>query len=203
MKDAVKKRKINYVWHFTRLSNIESILRYGLISRQDLEDSGMQAEFNDDYRYDLQKNAICCSIGHPNYKMFYSLRQNIPDAKWVVLGLKPKVLWEKDCAFCVSNAASNEVTCIPISHRKGLPAFNKLFEEIDGKPKRSELGIPDSCPTNPQAEILILERIKPEYIIGAITQNKATETELKSKYKNYDFKYHRALFSARKDYQNW
>ena len=52
MKDAVKKKKINYVWHFTRLSNIESILKYGLISRQDLEDSGMLAEFNDDYRYD-------------------------------------------------------------------------------------------------------------------------------------------------------
>ncbi len=203
MKDAVKEKKIEYIWHFTRLSNIDSILKYGLISRQDLENSGMQSDFNDDYRLDCQKNAICCSLGHPNYKMFYSLRQNNPDVKWVVLGIKPSVLWEKDCAFCVSNAASNEVTCIPISYRKGLAAFSKLFEEIDGKPTRTELGISDYCPTNPQAEILVFGRIEPEYIIGAITQNKATETELKTKYTNWEFLYHRALFSARKDYQHW
>ena len=93
------------------------------------------------------------------------------------------MLWEKDCAFCVSNAASNEVTCIPISYRKGLAAFNKLFEEIDGKPTRAELGISVYCPTNPQAEILVFDCIEPKYIIGAITQNKATETELKTKQK--------------------
>jgi len=203
MKDAVKKRGIEYVWHFTRLSNVDSILRHGLISRQELENSGMLSEFNDDYRLDFQEDAICCSLGHPNYKMFYSLRQSNADVKWVVLAIAPDVLWEKDCAFCVSNAASNEVTCIPISLRKQLDAFNKLFEEIDGKPSRAELGISDCCPTNPQAEILIFEQIEPEYIIGAITQDKATETELKTKYSHFEFLYHSALFSARKDYNHW
>jgi hypothetical protein len=134
MKDAVKEKEIEYIWHFTRLSNIDSILRHGLISRHDLENLGMQSDFNDEYRLDCQRNAICCSLGHPNYKMFYSLRQNDPNVRWVVLGIQPSVLWEKDCAFCVSNAASNEVTCIPIEFRKGLAAFNRLFEEIDGKP---------------------------------------------------------------------
>lgn len=203
MKDAVKEKEIEYIWHFTRLSNIDSILRHGLISRHDLENLGMQSDFNDEYRLDCQRNAICCSLGHPNYKMFYSLRQNDPNVRWVVLGIQPSVLWEKDCAFCVSNAASNEVTCIPIEFRKGLAAFNRLFEEIDGKPTRAELGISDFCPTNPQAEILVFGRVEPEYIIGAITQDKATEIELKTKYPRWEFLYHRALFSARKDYQNW
>ncbi len=205
MKNAVKRRKIDCVWHFTRLSNLDSILKHGLISRKDLENSGIKSDFNDDYRFDCEENAICCSLGHPNYKMFYSLRQNNPDIEWVVLALIPDVLWEKDCAFCVSNAASNEVTCIPITLRKGLDAFNKLFEEIDGKPTRAELEISDRSPTNPQAEILIFDRIEPKHIIGVITQYKATETDLKTKYENsaFDILYHNALFSPRKDYIHW
>ena len=35
----------------------------------------------------------------------------------------------KDCAFCIENAASNSVTSISINQRKGLQAFMKLFDE--------------------------------------------------------------------------
>lgn len=203
MKNVVKDRKIEYVWHFTRVSNIDSILKNGLISRQELENTGMKSDFNDDLRLDLQKSAICCSLGHPNYKMFYMLRQENPDVKWVVLALKPSLLWEKDCAFSVSNAASSEITCIPIEQRKGVVALNKLFEEIEGKPTRAELKISTYCPTNPQAEILVYGHIEPDYIVGAITQDKATEMELKTKYADFDFLYHRAIFSARRDYAYW
>lgn len=203
MKDTVKKRGIDTVWHFTRLSNVDSIYKHGLLSRQDLENSGIHSDFNDDYRLDCQKDAICCSLGHPNYKMFWGLRQDNPDVEWVVLAIKSSVLWEKDCAFCVTNAASNEVTCIPIFERKGLAAFNRMFEEIDGKPTRAELRISDYSPTNPQAETLVFGGIKSEYIDGAITQTKATETELIGKYKEWGFLYHRSLFKPRKDFRHW
>ena len=135
--------------------------------------------------------------------MFYRLRQENPDVEWVVIGLKPSVLWEKDCAFCVSNAASNEVTSIPIQTRKGAAAFNRLFEEDPGKPTRQVLGISDACPTNPQAEVLVFGNIETSYIIGAVTQKKETEESLKAQYPNYQFVYHKALFSARKDYEHW
>lgn len=203
MKGLVEARGIDFVWHFTRLSNLPSILVNGLINRVQITFSGMQSEFNDHCRIDGQQDSICCSIAHPNYKMFYRLRQENPDVEWVVIGLKPSVLWEKDCAFCVSNAASNEVTSIPIQARKGTAAFNRLFEEAPGKPTREGLGISDACPTNPQAEVLVFGNIETSYIIGAVTQKKETEELLKAQYPNYQFVYHKALFSARKDYEHW
>ena len=203
MKEAVESKGIKYVWHFTRLVNLDGILTRGLISRQKILKTGFQSELNDDYRFDGHEDAVCCSIGHPNYRMFYRLRQENPDTEWVVVALKASVLWVKDCAFCVTNAASNEVTCIPIQHRKGVDAFNRLFDEIPGKPPRAELGISESCPTDPQAEILLFCDIELQYIIGAITQSKQTETMLKQQYPDFEFLYHRALFSARKDYQHW
>jgi hypothetical protein len=203
IQQAVKARKIDYVWHFTRLQNLHRILTYGLQSRASLDASGADFEFNDEYRFDYQREAICCSLGHPNYKMFYKLRQEKPGIEWVVLGIAPSVLWEKDCAFCVENAASNNVTCIPIELRKGPEAFNRLFSEIAGKPKRSALNLPDYCPTNPQAEILIFGDVEPNYIVGAITQSKQRETQLKTKYPGFDFLYHRSLFMPRKDYGSW
>lgn len=203
MKELVEARGIDYVWHFTRLTNLPGILENGLINRVQLTFSGIQSEFNDHYRLDGQQDAICCSIAHPNYKMFYRLRQENPDVEWVVLALNPSVLWEKDCAFCVSNAASNEVTSIPIQTRKGGVAFNRMFEDVPGKPTRAGLGISDACPTNPQAEVLVFGTIETNYIIGAVTQKKETEELLKAQYPNYEFLYHKALFSARKDYEHW
>lgn len=203
MKEAVEEKNIEYVWHFTRLANLDGILSHGLINRQSIVETGLPFEFNDDYRFDGHENSICCSIGHPNYKMFYRLRQENPDSEWVVIVLQPSILWEKDCAFCTTNAASNEVACIPVEHRKGIAAFNKLFDEVPGKPPRSELGISESCPTDPQAEVLVFGDIEHRYIIGIITQSKETETTLKAKYPNFEFLYHRALFLARKDYQHW
>ena len=39
LKKSVKARKIKYVWHFTRVANLKSIIEHGLISREKLESS--------------------------------------------------------------------------------------------------------------------------------------------------------------------
>lgn len=203
MQNEVKKRNITNLWHFTRIENLDSILQYGLIPREFLEAHGAGINYNDQYRFDGQRNANCLSLGHPNYKMFWSLRQQNTNQKWVVLAIKPDVLWLKDCAFCHENAASNNVTSIPINQRKGILAFQKLFDPVIGKPSRASLKLPDNCPTNPQAEILVFDTIEPKFIIGAITPNKEIENELKIRYPNFKFLYHRAHYSARLDYEHW
>ena len=142
-------------------------------------------------------------VPHPNYKMFYPLWHGDRSVEWVVIGCKPDILWEKDCAFCVENAASNNVTCIPIEDRKGEQAFNLIFDEAEGVPSRAELDLLDSFPTNPQAEILVFDKIEPENIIGAICQSKPREIELINQYPDFEFLYHRADFSARKGWEHW
>lgn len=203
MKETVEERGINVIWHFTRLSNLDNILKDGLINRRQLISNGTPTVFNDQYRLDDHEDAICCSIEFPNYKMFYQLRQANPDTEWVVIGLKPSILWEKDCAFCTTNAASKMVTSIPIEKRKGEAAFKALFEEIPGKPTRSDLAIPDAYPTNPQAEVLVFGNIETSYFIGVVTQAKEIEILLKALYPDFCFLYSKAFFSPRIDYMHW
>lgn len=96
MQDEVKNRGIEYLWHFTKIENLDSILRNGLIPRGVLSAQGINVNFNDHHRLDRQVNANCLSIGHPNYKMFYRLRVQDSSQLWVVLAIKPEVLWTKD-----------------------------------------------------------------------------------------------------------
>ncbi len=203
MQNEIKSREIEYLWHFTKVENLDSILKNGLIPRMTLEENSVQVGYNDQYRIDGHKDASCLSLGHPNYKMFYRPRCDDSSQEWVVIAIKPEVLWLKECAFCNENAASNSVTAIPIQERKGINAFRKMFEAVAGKPDRAALKLPDDCPTNPQAEILVFGEIEPKYIIGAIAPTKEVETNLKSKYSNFEFLYHRAFYSARLDYEHW
>lgn len=203
MEDSVKKRNIDYLWHFTRLENVHSILANGLMPRADLEAANSTATYNDAYRADGQKSANCLSIGHPNYKMFYRLRQENPGVEWVVVGVKPDVLWLKDCAFCMENAASGNVTCIPIDQRRGVDAFEMLFDPVEGTPTRLALNLPDYCPTNPQAEVLVFDTIAINDIVGIAVPNKARETELRAQYPEITIEYYRALYNARLDYKYW
>lgn len=203
MEQAVSRRGINHIWHFTRLDNLHSILSDGIVPRLQLERRNSPPLFNDLYRLDGQRGASCFSIGHPNYKMFYRLRCENPGSKWVVIGCRASVLWEKDCAFCHENAASNAVTCIPVENRKGPAAFQRLFAEIEGKPSRESLALPDNCPTHPQAEVLVFNVVEPSYIVGAICQDHPTAQDLTARYPDFQMIYHRAHFSARKDYEHW
>ena len=95
--------------------------------------------------------------------MFYRLRNSHAE-EWVVLSIAPAVLWELDCAFCVENAASSNVTRISIDERKKFASFQKIFDDCPAR-KRAELGIPDHYPTNPQAEVLAFGQIPPSMII--------------------------------------
>lgn len=62
-----KLRGIKNLSHFTRESNLDSILQRGLITRDLLTREGYHS-FNDSVRAD-GTNAVCLTIGFPNYKM--------------------------------------------------------------------------------------------------------------------------------------
>ena len=203
METAVKKRNIVSLWHFTKLENVDLILTDGLVPRAVLEDKKAPVVYNDELRLDKCKDANCLSIGYPNYKMFYSLREKNNAQKWVIVALKPDILWLEDCAFCNENAASNNVTEIPLDLRKGTTAFQKLFVPIEGKPSRETLKLPDAYPTNPQAEVLVFGTIAPRYIIEIITPNKLTAQRLKGKHPNFKFLHKPELYSSRLDYECW
>lgn len=200
IQQLVAERDIRFLVHFTRASNLDSILTRGLVPRDILVREGFDA-LNDQYRID-GTDAVCLSIGFPNYKMFYGIQKDNPNETWVILVIHPQVLWDLDCAFCAANAASNGVTAIPLEHRKGIAAFQAMFADWPTKP-RSELNIPASYPTNPQAEVLALQGVPRQYILGIITLNETIRQELQDRHPGVDVRSHAQYFRYRRDFSHW
>lgn len=159
-----KERGIEDIIHFTHLDNLRSILTNGLLGRSLLEArlDHSPVRFNDQGRYDGQRNAVCVSTGFPTYEMFFKYSKN-NQASWVILVLEPALLWELDCAFCRDNAASTVVSRVPLAERKEAQAFREMFTDYRDT-KRSKLGLPDDYSTHRQAEVLVCEPIPSRYI---------------------------------------
>ncbi|WP_373700856.1 DarT ssDNA thymidine ADP-ribosyltransferase family protein [Neisseria dentiae] len=189
--DILHERNIRYLCHFTRLENLESILKHGLYPRtqifnQDLNPdvrSNIQGIFNDTVRADNKMNAICLSISFPNSKMFYKLRCEQGDTQWAVIVLNAQVLLDKDCAFYPTNAANNCVRHLPIENFQGDNALNALFNEADEE--RQPLLPKD--PTDVQAEVLVFEQIEPSYIVGCVFNSDDLRDKYSNKFSNYQF----------------
>lgn len=201
----VENRGISCLLHFTRLENVPSIARHGLLPQGVLLSRGISFISNDKRRLDGQRGAVCVSISWPNYKMFYRYRNANPGAKWVVLSINPSVLWEYDCAFCIENAASNRVRSIPLADRKRVSAFEALFADHDFYPERLRLMIPARFPTNPQAEILVYGEIPVTAIQKVYINSRSDFQELQEIFKDAKVwvDVNSMFFQPRRDHKFW
>ncbi len=208
IKKFVEDRGIREIVHFTRVENLASILDFGLLSRNTLEKTNIQVRFNDESRLDGNKDSICLSIAFPNFKLFFRWR-HADQNKWAVLSIAPKVLWEKECLFCRTNAASNDVRRIKGDERRKLEALFGLYEDYNGSDKqvkRDVLNLTNDMPTNPQAEVLVLETIGPENILGIhfFDQRSAAAWLNSHPFPNLpSIAYGGHFFSARSDHAHW
>lgn len=194
-------RGIKALFHFTRIENLDSILRHGLLTRSQCVARNCGAVFNDAYRIDAT-DAVCTSISFPNYKLFWPFRCDTPGAEWVVLALDASVMWQTPAVFCTTNAASAEVTAISLEERMGLAALKLMFEDFGTKP-RADLKIPNHYTTNPQAEVLLLDGAPRRYIVGVVVPTQAIRAKLEAAYPGLQPKLNGGYFGWRSDYEHW
>lgn len=192
--------------HFTRLENLENILEFGLIGRSQLDEMGFNFIYNDDRRIDFQREAICLSISFPNYRMFFKYRQKSSDSKWVVLLLNRSVLWELNCKFYRENAASNNARVADlIGSRSETSALMEMFEDYEGI-ERNSLNILNNFTTNPQAEVLVFDKIDPCFIdkvcFNSVQDMKQWDNLDTSNYPQR-FSFNPYYFRPRNDYIIW
>lgn len=192
--------------HFTRAENLESIFKHGLAPREQVENNLMHyfPIFNDEQRLDGVRNSVCLTISFPNYKMFYKYRKKC-QGDWVVLILYSTILYELECVFCFENAASHNVKDIPLSERRTSEALKTLFQDLPGA-SRNDLKLPPTFTTNPQAEVLVLERIPTSYLSEIHFIDKPTyEIWLKKvpEIAQFDVNYDSPFFAARHDWFSW
>lgn len=200
IKKFAADRGIKSLFHFTRVANLNSILRRGLLPRNAIP-PGAKAIFNDDIRLD-GTDAVCASISFPNYKLFYPFRQKDPQVDWVVIALSAALLWESRCAFCTANAASNTVTTVPIEGRMDLPALKAMFGDFAGK-IRSDLQIPDGYPTNPQAEVLLLDGAPVKYINEVVFATDSQKKKFQAAHSGLPTRLNGGYFVPRSDFKHW
>lgn len=207
IRDFCNKRGILHLTHFTRISNLNSILKYGLLSQTELEKRNLikNVIINDLNRFDNCRDAICTTISFPNYKMFYPIRGRV-NQNWVVLLLDASILWHLDCAFCKESAASNAVRFINLATRRKIDSLRMIFEDFENI-KREDLKIPDHFTTNPQAEVLIFNPIGSKYIQKVIHYNNSSLPDLIRESSINEFKgkleASPSYFEARTDYKAW
>ncbi len=152
IREFCESRNITDLFHYTFSWSVVGILDFGILSRRDLFSVCPdmirvlpRAERSDDHFA-----FVSLSISFPNYKLFHKIAK--PKEDWVVILLKPQILWELDCVFCTENAASNNVKEIPVSIRKSTDSLKLMFGDFEDI-KRASLNIPDKFPTNPQAVV--------------------------------------------------
>lgn len=203
IEELAKRRGIKLLVHFTQVGNLNDILVHGLVPRTQYATYGVTPLVADEVRLDYCLEATSLSVGFPNYKMFYKCRKEKLNSRWAVIVLKPSILWRKDCAFCVENAARSTVAAIPIANRKTPVAFEHMFDEIESKPSRESMQLNSAFPTNPQAEVLVFDRIEPELIVGVAFEEQSLVDEYAARYANVQMKKIKGLFQPRVDYSHW
>lgn len=199
----VKERGITEVFHFTRVENLGSILKNGLLPRDQLKKKGIKFKYNDTLRLDDYPHASCLSISWPNYKMFYACRCTDQKAKWVVVSFKPDILWAMRCAFCKENAASKREKYVSAEEKLGAECLMSLFEEGNGVRSRTKTRIPAHYPTNPQAEVLAFGEISSSYIQEIYFNDKQLWAAVIQKIPHIKCTYEARYFEPRSDWKYW
>jgi hypothetical protein len=168
--------------------------------------SGITGKINDPRRADGHEDAICCSIGFPNYKMLYSV-QNRSNGSFVILRLDPAILWEKECGFYATNAASGGHCALPYNPGT-VGALEHMFAseyvpKHDCEPcTRAEQSLLACDPTDPQAEVLVIGPIAPCSIRDMVVKHNRDAETLRDL--NLDIRVVRnaGYFGKREDFRN-
>ncbi|MDE8740290.1 DarT ssDNA thymidine ADP-ribosyltransferase family protein [Pectobacterium polaris] len=167
IKHIVQQQGITQLVHFTKAENLPSIMKHGIIPISRAKEFGITPATNDQLRLDGHSDGTSLSITFPNHRMFYKYRQENQYVDWVVLGIKPSVLWTKDCAFCRHNAADARISVKTLDDLKLHESLLGMFREIDGYETRDSQKLLTSDPTDEQAEVLVFDVIEPGLISGA------------------------------------
>lgn len=163
IQSVAEDRGVHCLLHFTQSSNLPGILQHGLLPRTRLAGPEYAALASAQHRLDGTDEAISVSISRLSERVFSSKRYKNPHSDWVVLVLSPAILWTHNCRFCWRNAATKEIR----DHRgwRGGPwAFAEMFA---GSVQARE-GLARFSPTDPEAEVQVLDPIAAEHILGAV-----------------------------------
>jgi hypothetical protein len=152
-------REISSLFHFTSIKNLESIAANGFMGRESLNNMNLNFTQSDQIRYEPILDGVCFSLSRPNYYM--AARKIISGHEMVLLELQGlnELLTKYNFVASPGNFGSpflkRKIESWPEEFIGGQGLMN-LFKNPD---IRKKYNIPDFEPTDPQAEIILLDGI--------------------------------------------
>jgi hypothetical protein len=171
------RRDIQRLCHFTSSANFLHVLQSGLLKDRKTLDSEQNVVVNptDEMRFDGHREAICCSVEYPNtYYLDVAVKKQVLFEGWIILFLKPDLLWSPHTLFCEKNAAAANGALI----MRGEKGYRSMFPSSARGYARKATQLLCS-PTDLQAEVLIPGPILLNQVIGmAMRSEEQVQTEL-------------------------
>ena len=159
----LKRKNISKLFHFTHISNLESILENGIETRMFLESSAFSFQATDPFRMDRFTESISFSIGEPN-RLLLPLKNSDSDHQLVLLEVSANSLLTQNFAAFPSNAASGVFKSEILNNPDRYVGIRALFGLYLNGPLRNEARLSVDVPTDTQAEILFFDSIAPSKI---------------------------------------
>ena len=168
VRQFIRKNKLGFLTHFTRMDYLKSILQFGILPASVLK-SNRTFEFVRRNEITLPPEwdgLVSMNISFPDYRLFNQLQNHQP-SDWVILLIDTRVLSDFPCYFFPGRALET-IQSAP-EPNMFLPDYQKaedlkaLFSDREDV-KRKDLDIPSFYPTDPASEVLSFFPIAPSYI---------------------------------------
>lgn len=158
-------RQITRLYHFTSARNLESLATIGFLGRDSLNRRNIEFVKSDEYRQEPILDGVCFSLSRPN---IYMAAKKIQEGKndLVLLELLDvgSILTQHNFVAVPGNFGSSQLKS-KITHWPeefiGARGLMNLFQASD---IRKKFSIPSFEPTDPQAEIIILDPLPWMYV---------------------------------------
>ena len=163
--ETLQNNNIKSLWHFTDRSNVESIMKNGILSLKKIRSKNVDACFGaDELSHYLDKNRgldafvhLSFMKDHPMYHVALS-RGSITEPVWIEIDIS--ILDDREAVFCpeVANATGAKIYRMDKVDEK--INFNKMYHRDFDIRKNAR-----------KAELMIFGKIKKKYIISMYDVN--------------------------------
>ncbi len=216
LQSFISKRELR-LFHFTNQMNITGIAEHGLVPRTHpkFESLVPEPKITDTTR--AVHGGTCFSVGWPNFAMMAYKKLNLlkEGETFVILEIDSRILLEKNWFAFPTNSSGKEIARA-VRARPGQfsasGALQIMFEDCAKTTKgtwvnRSELGLTEDLPTDPQAEIVFEETIERHWINTVFVemqhQLNQVETLRPDLLSKLEFVYAPEMFKPRVDNAFW
>ena len=157
-------QNISRLFHFTSIHNLESIIRNGFLGRDSLREKNLDFKPSDNYREEPLIDGVCFSLSRPNTYM--AARKILSGQELILLELTgvDRILTNYNFVVSPGNFGSSLLKKKIMSWPEDFVGARGLLNLFKAQEIREKYSLPLYEPTDPQAEIVVLEKLPWSYV---------------------------------------